>query len=63
MGLVAMVAYVIGEYFQPPRPVVLLIIIATWVTMFLIWRSGKPSNQETQMKPVRRKHGDRRNVF
>jgi hypothetical protein len=63
MGLVAAVAYVIGEYFQPPRSVVLLIIIATWVTMFLIWRSVKPSNQETQMKPVRRKSGDRQNVF
>jgi hypothetical protein len=60
-----MVAYVIGEYFQPQRPVVLAIIVATWATMFLIfiWRSGKPAERETQVKPVRRKPGDRRNVF
>jgi hypothetical protein len=30
IGLVAMVAFVIGEYFQPPRPVLIAIILATW---------------------------------
>ncbi len=38
MGLVAMVAYVIVEYFQPPRLVVAAICAATWTAMFLIWR-------------------------
>ena len=38
IGLVAMVALVIGEYLQPPRPVVVVLILATWAIMFLIWR-------------------------
>jgi len=38
IGLAAMVAYVIGEYLRPSRPVLVVLILATLTTMFLIWR-------------------------